>query len=98
MMTFRGKVDGPRVQGLVQGNTFNSTFHDRGGTGSFRGNDRNERQYAAEYLYSCEVGGMGAFLLQRSVANEFVGPLDEPFHVGGIGMAAIMLTPCKLSA
>jgi hypothetical protein len=32
---------GPRVQGVVQGNTFNGTFHDRGGTGSFQGQRSN---------------------------------------------------------
>jgi hypothetical protein len=37
VLTFRGRVDGPRVDGVVQGNTFNGTFHDRGGTGSFQG-------------------------------------------------------------
>ncbi len=37
VLTFRGRVDGPRVGGVVQGNTFNGTFHDRGGTGSFQG-------------------------------------------------------------
>jgi hypothetical protein len=37
VLTFRGRVDGSRVQGVVQGNTFNGTFHDRGGTGSFQG-------------------------------------------------------------
>jgi hypothetical protein len=37
VLVFRGRVDGPRVEGVVQGNTFNGTFHDRGGTGSFQG-------------------------------------------------------------
>jgi hypothetical protein len=37
VLTFRGRVEGPRVEGVVQGNTFNGTFHDRGGTGSFQG-------------------------------------------------------------
>jgi hypothetical protein len=37
VLTFRGRVDGPRAEGVVQGNTFNGTFHDRGGTGSFQG-------------------------------------------------------------
>jgi len=37
VLVFRGRVDGPRVNGVVQGNTFNGTFHDRGGTGSFQG-------------------------------------------------------------
>jgi hypothetical protein len=37
ILTFRGRVDGDRVQGVVQGSTFNGTFHDRGGTDSFQG-------------------------------------------------------------
>ena len=37
VLTFRGRVDGPRVDGVVQGNAYNGTFHDRGGTGSFQG-------------------------------------------------------------
>jgi hypothetical protein len=37
VLTFRGRVEGPRIQGVIQGNTFNGTFHDRGGTGSFQG-------------------------------------------------------------
>jgi hypothetical protein len=37
VLTFRGRVNGPRVEGVVQGNSFNGTFHDRGGTGSFQG-------------------------------------------------------------
>jgi len=37
VLTFRGRVDGPRVDGVVQGNSFNGTFHDRAGTGSFQG-------------------------------------------------------------
>ena len=37
VLVFRGRVNGPRVDGVVQGNTFNGTFHDRGGTGSFQG-------------------------------------------------------------
>ena len=37
VLTFRGRVEGPREGGVVQGNTFNGTFHDRGGTGSFQG-------------------------------------------------------------
>jgi hypothetical protein len=37
VLVFRGRVDGPRVDGVVQGNSFNGTFHDRGGTGSFQG-------------------------------------------------------------
>ena len=41
VLTFRGRVDGPRVQSVVQGTTFNGTFHDRGGTGSFQGQRSN---------------------------------------------------------
>ena len=41
VLTFRGRVDGPRVQGVVQGTTYNGTFHDRGGTGSFQGRQSN---------------------------------------------------------
>jgi hypothetical protein len=41
VLTFRGRVEGPRVEGVVQGNTFNGTFHDRGGTGSFQGQRSN---------------------------------------------------------
>jgi hypothetical protein len=41
VLTFRGRVEGPRVQGVVQGNAYNGTFHDRGGTGSFQGQRSN---------------------------------------------------------
>jgi hypothetical protein len=41
VLTFRGRIDGPRVQGVVQGNTFTGTFHDNGGTGSFQGQRTN---------------------------------------------------------
>jgi hypothetical protein len=37
VLVFRGRIDGPRVNGIVQGSTYNGTFHDRGGTGSFQG-------------------------------------------------------------
>ena len=37
VLVFRGRVDGPRVNGAVQAQTFNGTFHDRGGTGTFQG-------------------------------------------------------------
>jgi hypothetical protein len=37
VLTFRGRVNGPRVGGVVQGNSIDGTFHDRGGTGSFQG-------------------------------------------------------------
>jgi hypothetical protein len=36
-LTFRGRVDGPRVDGVVQGNSFNGNFHARAGVGSFQG-------------------------------------------------------------
>ncbi len=41
VLTFRGRVDGPRVDGVVQGSTYNGNFHDRGGTGSFEGRRSN---------------------------------------------------------
>jgi hypothetical protein len=41
VLTFRGRVEGPRVQGVVQANTYNGNFHDRGGTGSFEGQRTN---------------------------------------------------------
>ena len=34
---FRGRIDGPKVNGVVQGSTFVGTFHNRGGVGSFQG-------------------------------------------------------------
>lgn len=37
VLTFRGRIDGPRVSGVVQGNKITGTFHDRGGTGTFEG-------------------------------------------------------------
>ena len=37
VLVFRGRIDGPRAGGVVQGQTFNGTFHDRGGTGTFQG-------------------------------------------------------------
>lgn len=37
VLVFRGRIDGPRVNGVIQGNTFNGTFHTRNGTGSFQG-------------------------------------------------------------
>src|SRR5438477_13030578 len=36
-------------------------------------------------------------LLRRRVADELVGPLDEPLHIGSIGVAAAVLPPCKLA-
>ena len=37
VLVFRGRIDGPKVNGTVQGSTFVGTFHNRGGTGSFQG-------------------------------------------------------------
>ena len=37
ILTFRGRIDGPRADGVVQGNKITGTFHDRGGTGTFEG-------------------------------------------------------------
>jgi len=37
VLVFRGRIDGPIVNGVVQGQAFNGTFHDRGGTGTFQG-------------------------------------------------------------
>jgi hypothetical protein len=37
VLVFRGRVDGPRVNGVVQAQSFDGTFHDRGGTGTFQG-------------------------------------------------------------
>ena len=37
VLVFRGRIDGPRVDGVVQGNTFTATFHARGGTGTCQG-------------------------------------------------------------
>jgi hypothetical protein len=36
-LTFRGRVDGPRINGVVQGNTYTGNFHARAGQGSFQG-------------------------------------------------------------
>jgi len=36
-LVFRGRIDGQRINGVVQGNTYTGTFHDRGGTGTFQG-------------------------------------------------------------
>ena len=36
-LVFRGRVDGPKVEGVVQGNTFNGTFHTREGHQPFQG-------------------------------------------------------------
>ena len=37
VLVFRGRIDGPRMNGVVNGSTFNGTFHDRGGSGTFQG-------------------------------------------------------------
>lgn len=37
VLVFRGRVDGPVVNGVIQAESFNGTFHDRGGTGTFQG-------------------------------------------------------------
>ncbi len=37
VLVFRGRIDGPRVNGVVQGNSYTGTFHDRGGQGNFQG-------------------------------------------------------------
>jgi hypothetical protein len=37
VLVFRGRVDGPRVNGVVQGSSYSGTFHNRGGKGSFQG-------------------------------------------------------------
>jgi hypothetical protein len=37
VLTFRGRIDGPRADGVVQGNKITGTFQDRGGTGTFEG-------------------------------------------------------------
>lgn len=36
-LVFRGRIDGPKVNGVVQGSTYNGTFHARAGTGTFQG-------------------------------------------------------------
>jgi hypothetical protein len=41
VLVFRGRVDGPRVDGVIQGNSYTGNFHDRGGTGSFQGQKTN---------------------------------------------------------
>ena len=37
VLTFRGRIDGPRVDGVVQGNKITGTFHARAGQGTFEG-------------------------------------------------------------
>ncbi|HTF65136.1 MAG TPA: hypothetical protein VK638_20870 [Edaphobacter sp.] len=37
VLVFRGRIDGQRVGGVVQGTKITGTFHDRGGTGIFEG-------------------------------------------------------------
>lgn len=36
-LVFRGRIDGPKVNGIVQGGTYTGTFHARAGTGTFQG-------------------------------------------------------------
>ncbi|MFZ3216595.1 MAG: hypothetical protein WA192_11095 [Candidatus Acidiferrales bacterium] len=36
VLTFRGRVEGPRVQGTVQGATIQGTFHSHAGTGEWQ--------------------------------------------------------------
>jgi hypothetical protein len=36
-LVFRGRIEGPKVNGIVQGSTYNGTFHARAGTGTFQG-------------------------------------------------------------
>jgi len=36
-LVFRGRIDGPVVDGVVQGATFTGTFHTRAGRGTFQG-------------------------------------------------------------
>src|ERR1700678_4422553 len=36
-LVFRGRIDGQRIDGAVQGSSYTGTFHDRGGTGTFQG-------------------------------------------------------------
>ncbi len=35
VLTFRGRVNGPRVEGTVQGRTISGTYHDQHGTGQW---------------------------------------------------------------
>jgi hypothetical protein len=37
VLTFRGRANGPREGGVIRADSYNGTFHDRGGTGSFQG-------------------------------------------------------------
>jgi hypothetical protein len=37
VLVFRGRIDGQRVDGVVQGNKITGTFHARAGTGTFEG-------------------------------------------------------------
>lgn len=36
-LVFRGRIDGPVVNGVIQGATFTGTFHARAGRGTFQG-------------------------------------------------------------
>lgn len=37
VLTFRGRIDGPRADGVIQGNKITGTFHAPRGTGTFEG-------------------------------------------------------------
>lgn len=37
VVVFRGRVDGPVVNGMIQAERFDGTFHNRGGRGTFQG-------------------------------------------------------------
>jgi hypothetical protein len=41
VLTFRGRVDGDRVQGTVEGSTMSGTFHTRAGTGQWQASRSN---------------------------------------------------------
>lgn len=36
VLTFRGRVEGDRVQGVIEGNAIHGNFHDRAGTGEWQ--------------------------------------------------------------
>jgi hypothetical protein len=46
VLTFRGRVDGPRVNGIVQGSTYTGNFHDRVGRDRFKANVKINRRDA----------------------------------------------------
>lgn len=41
VLTFRGRVEGDRVQGVIEGNAIHGTFHDRKGTGEWQATRAN---------------------------------------------------------